>query len=80
MQRRIIGFALDAESAWTAELACGHRQHTRHAPPQVSLPWVLTAEGREARLGTELDCVLCDRSVLSEGFAPYRCIERGSLQ
>ncbi len=57
--RAITGFARDAEGEWVAELACGHRQHVRHAPPLASRPWVLTAEGRAARVGTTLPCMRC---------------------
>lgn len=61
MRRRIRGFHRDAEGHWVADLACGHGRHVRHDPPLSERPWVLTAEGRQARLGTELDCVRCDR-------------------
>ena len=33
MQQAIIGFHLDEEQHWVAELACGHGQHVRHTPP-----------------------------------------------
>lgn len=59
MQRRIVGFHQDDEGHWVAELECGHDQHVRHDPPLVSRLWVLTEEGRRARLGMLLDCVLC---------------------
>lgn len=57
--RRVVGFAQDEEGHWAALLECGHRQHVRHDPPLASRPWVLTREGREARLGAELTCVRC---------------------
>ena len=72
MDRAIVGFRRDAEGHWVAELDCGHSQHTRHSPPQSERPWVLSEEGRRARLGSPLDCVRCDRRELPEGFAPYR--------
>ncbi len=72
MQRAITGFHLDAASDWVAELVCGHRRHVRHEPPFRDRPWVTSAAGRAGRIGTTLDCVLCDRRVLPEGFAPYR--------
>jgi hypothetical protein len=59
MKRRIVGFHLDDEAHWVAELDCGHNQHVRHAPPWVSRPWVATAEGRASRLGSELECRKC---------------------
>jgi len=72
MKRPITGFRQDAESHWVAELACGHRQHTRHDPPFQERPWVLTPEGREGRHGTLLDCVRCDRRELPDGYTAAR--------
>ena len=63
MQRAIVAFQRDGEGEWVAELACGHRQHVRHQPPFFPRPWVLESEGREKRLGTPLDCRLCDQGV-----------------
>lgn len=60
MKQKIIDFDQDDEEHWRAVLACGHRQHLRHAPPLTTRPWVLTAAGRAARLGLELDCRRCD--------------------
>jgi len=59
----IVGFHLDDEGHWVAELACGHAQHTRHDPPWQSRPWVTTSEGRESRIGAMLDCVQCSQAV-----------------
>jgi tellurite methyltransferase len=72
MQRKMVGFHQDAESYWVAELDCGHTQHVRHQPPFTLRPWVVTAEGRAARLGQTLDCVLCDRREMPAGHAPYK--------
>ena len=58
--RRIIGFHQDAEQHWVADLECGHTQHVRHDPPWQVRPWVITVEGRTSRLGTTLECLLCD--------------------
>lgn len=60
MKQRMIGFHADAYDDWVAELACGHTQHVRHKPPWTVRAWVLTEEGRSARLGQELDCPLCE--------------------
>jgi hypothetical protein len=60
MKRKIVGYHTDAENHWIAELECGHRQHVRHGPPWTERPWVTTEEGRESRLGEELNCVRCD--------------------
>jgi len=61
MKRTITGYHRDEEQHWVAELDCGHNQHVRHNPPWVVRPWVTTAQGRKSMLGTELDCVKCDR-------------------
>jgi hypothetical protein len=55
----IIGFHRDEEGHWVADLACGHAQHVRHAPPLQTRAWVLTAEGRAEHLGTPLRCMRC---------------------
>jgi hypothetical protein len=60
MKRRITGYQKDDESHWRAELECGHYQHVRHNPPLVIRNWVLTKEGRDSRLGFELNCKRCD--------------------
>ena len=62
MRRAITGFREDDNGDWVAELACGHGQHVRHRPPFQERPWVLTSEGRAGRIGTELECVLCDEA------------------
>ena len=59
--RPIVGFHRDVEGHWVAELACGHGQHVRHEPPLQTRPWVTTAEGRAAHLGTSLPCMRCLR-------------------
>ena len=60
MLRKITGFRTDEQGHWVAELECGHTQHVRHDPPWMSRPWVLTEQGRNERIGTELDCKKCD--------------------
>jgi hypothetical protein len=60
VKRRITGFHQDEEGHWVADLECGHGQHVRHDPPWQVRVWVTTPEGREGRLGTTLNCVLCD--------------------
>jgi hypothetical protein len=60
--RRIVGYHVDDENHWVADLECGHSQHVRHEPPLMQRPWVLTESGRRSHLGTELQCVLCDVS------------------
>ena len=62
MQQPIAGYHKDEEDHWVAELECGHNQHVRHDPPWQLRPWVITEEGREARLGHMLDCKKCDRN------------------
>jgi hypothetical protein len=60
MKRKIVGYHIDADSDWVAELECGHGQHVRDDPPWRERPWVRTEEGRASRLGQELNCVRCD--------------------
>jgi tellurite methyltransferase len=55
----ITGFHRDDAGDWVAELGCGHSQHVRHRPPWQVRPWVMTDEGRGARVGTEIECPLC---------------------
>ena len=66
MQQAIIGFHLDDEQHYVAELACGHNQHVRHNPPWQNRPWVMTEEGRKEKLGVMLECKLCNAE---NGFA-----------
>ena len=67
VERSITGYHLDDAGDWVAELACGHNQHVRHRPPFQLRAWVLDPDGRLGRLGTPLDCPLCDRCELPEG-------------
>lgn len=60
MERKIIGFHLDEENHWVAELDCYHNQHVRHDPPLTNRPWVLTENGRKSKLGLTLNCTRCD--------------------
>jgi tellurite methyltransferase len=64
VQRTISGYHQDGEGDWVADLSCGHGQHVRHRPPFQLREWVLEAVGRDVRLGTPLDCPLCDRAEL----------------
>ena len=61
MERGIVGFELDAQGEWVAELVCGHRRHVRHDPPLFPQPWVLEAEGRQRHLGAPLECRICEQ-------------------
>ncbi|HZU80868.1 MAG TPA: DUF3565 domain-containing protein [Acidimicrobiales bacterium] len=72
MQRRILGLHQDEEGDWVAELDCLHNQHVRHRPPFQLRPWVTTEEGRAERIGTELNCPLCDRAEPPDGLAVIR--------
>lgn len=66
MNRRITSFHQDAGQDWVAELECGHEQHVRHDPPWQTRAWVVSVEGREFRLGDELNCLLCDADTVRE--------------
>ena len=61
VRQPIVGYHLDDEGHWVAELACGHGQHVRHDPPWQVRPWVTTPEGRAKFLGFELECLKCER-------------------
>jgi len=63
----IVGFHLDEEEQWVAELQCGHCQHVRHNPPWQNRPWVLSEEQRASKLGMPLECVKCDRNEPIDG-------------
>ena len=62
MRQKIVGYNKDEAGDWRAELACGHLQHVRHQPPLVSRQWVLNEDGRQQKIGAELDCRKCDES------------------
>ncbi|WP_406766988.1 DUF3565 domain-containing protein [Acinetobacter haemolyticus] len=51
MQQAIVGFHLDDEGYFVADLTCGHMQHVRHDPPWQNRPWVLTEQGRLEKIG-----------------------------
>lgn len=72
MIRTITGFHQDDQGDWVAELSCLHGQHMRHRPPFQERGWVLAPEGRDARIGTEIDCPLCDRAELPEDLTLLR--------
>ena len=74
MLRRIAGFRPDDEGDWVAELSCLHGQHVRHRPPFWDRPWVESEAGRAARVGTDLDCPLCDRAELPDGLEVTRTV------
>ena len=59
MLQAIIGFHLDEEQHWVADLECGHSQHVRHTPPWQNRPWVMTKQGRKEKLGVMLECKKC---------------------
>ncbi|MCK9686994.1 DUF3565 domain-containing protein [Scleromatobacter humisilvae] len=66
MDRPIVGFHLDEQGDWVAELACGHDQHVRHDPPWTNRPWTQTPEGRAAVLGRTLACRKCDQDAAAD--------------
>lgn len=72
MKRTITSFHLDEAGDLVAEIDCGHGQHMRHRPPFVNRPWVASEAGRKAMLGTELDCLRCDRMEWPDGYAAFR--------
>ena len=81
MQQAIVGFHLDEENHWVADLTCGHTQHVRHDPPWQNRPWVLTEQGRNEKLGVMLECKKCDAILLfpSRNVLPNNQIEMSYL-
>lgn len=72
MLRRIVELAADRAGDWVAHLECHHLQHVRHRPPFWSAPWIEDAAERERRLGTTLNCPLCDRCEIPRGLVVVR--------
>ena len=72
MERAITGYRCDDEGDWVAELSCGYDQHVRHRPPFQLRAWVLESAGRTAKLGTPLNCPLCDRAEFPDGLRLVR--------
>ncbi len=72
MHRKIVGFHQDSDAVWVADLECGHNQHVRHNPPWQERPWVTTEEGRQDKLGAELDCQFCNMATLPPDAKPYK--------
>lgn len=64
MIRQITGFHQDDAGDWVAQLTCLHNQHVRHDPPFREREWVLSEGSRRERLGSPIDCPLCDRPEL----------------
>ena len=79
MQRAIVAFHQDDAGEWVAELECGHSRHVRHRPPLFAEPWVLEASGRQDRIGTPLDCGLCDQGGEAACFAHVVCADCGAV-
>jgi hypothetical protein len=63
MKSKITGFDQDDEGHWRAKLECSHYQHVRHDPPLRVREWVLTEEGRDSRIGANVDCRKCDEDL-----------------
>ena len=66
MKQKIVSYDKDDDGDWRAELECGHYQHVRHKPPLITRTWVLSEQGRDSRLGVELNCKRCDEEVDQE--------------
>jgi tellurite methyltransferase len=75
VNRAIVAFRQDDAGEWVADLSCLHAQHVRHRPPFRLAPWVLDDRQRAARVGTPLDCPLCDRGELPDGLRVVRTTE-----
>ncbi|MFV2005174.1 MAG: DUF3565 domain-containing protein [Gammaproteobacteria bacterium] len=66
MMQKIIGFHHDEFQHWVADLACGHARHVRHDPPWQNRSWVITLQGRQEKIGFELECVDCETENLAK--------------
>ncbi|GLR71874.1 DUF3565 domain-containing protein [Agaribacter marinus] len=66
MKQAIVGYHLDDQNHWVAELKCRHNQHVRHDPPWSTRLWVTTEIGRQEKLGFKLFCKKCDRDEPSD--------------
>lgn len=66
MNQAIVGYHLDENNDWVAELACDHYQHVRHQPPFINRPWVISEKGRHAMLGHVLACKKCDEGAAKD--------------
>ena len=75
MNRAIVGFRQDDGGEWVADLSCLHAQHVRHQPPFRLAPWVHDEAERVARVGSPLDCPLCDRAELPDELRVLRTTE-----
>ena len=64
MDRRIVGFGLDADHHWVAKLECGHNQHVRHDPPWTN------RSGYVARMWRRSACAAAAATVLAVSVAP----------
>ncbi len=69
MRRAIVQFDQDDAAHWVALLECGHRQHVRHRPPWQERAWVLTVQGRQGRVGSPLECPMCDEEAARDEVA-----------
>jgi tellurite methyltransferase len=67
--RTVVGFHQETDGNWVAELSCWHKQHVRHQPPFQERAWVLDSKGRADRVGSPIDCSLCERAELPAGLA-----------
>lgn len=72
MRRTILGFSQDDEDDWVARLSCLHGQHVRHRPPFQDREWVQSEAGRAGRIGSPIECPLCDRTELPDGLRRVR--------
>ena len=72
MNRLIASYVRDDADDLVAVLDCGHRQHMRHRPPFINRPWTETESGREAMLGTAVNCPACDRMEWPDDAVVYR--------
>lgn len=68
----IVGYHMDDEGHWVAQLACGHNQHVRHDPPMERREWVRTDRGRESMIGFKLNCKKCVENAPPDSRPSYK--------
>lgn len=71
-ERRAVSFSQDSEQHWVANLECGHTLHVRHRPPFETRSWVLSEDGRTAKIGAPFECLFCNMPALPPDVEIYQ--------
>lgn len=76
--RRMLGFVVDVDGDWIAQLECGHRRHIRHRPPLSNFPWITDEAARAGKIGESIECPRCARLEVPEDAVAYRTTDEFS--